>query len=310
MSAPAPSRRAAPARAAGARAPARRRRGAAHRARRARERSTATARAVANVSASRRSSSVKRAPPRCLSCDVEDADGPVARDERDVEARACGETPRHVLVDLGVVDHRVDALAPAPLEHAAALRLGTRHRHADEIVGAFAGRGREAQLVLARSGARLRRVGRRAARAACAATRSSSRSSVGLGRERVADLVQRLAAGATSASPPRTGARSRSPPLPARASSVTSSWSSSVKSSPPAFSVRYRFPYATPRSRIGTPRNVRIGGWPAGSRPSADPATRSCRRSGCASWISDAEDSAPARERRRSPRASLRRCRA
>ena len=39
---------------------------------------------------------------------------------------------------------------------------------------------------------------------------------IGLGRERVADLVQRLRAGATSGSTPRRGARSRSPPPPGR----------------------------------------------------------------------------------------------
>jgi uncharacterized protein YigA (DUF484 family) len=33
---------------------------------------------------------------------------------------------------------------------------------------------------------------------------------------------------------------------------------------PPAFSVRYRFPYGVPSTRIGTPRNACIGGCPAG----------------------------------------------
>ena len=52
---------------------------------------------------------------------------PIARprdDQRHEEARRTPSRARLVLVDLGVVEHRVDALAPPPLEHAAALRAG------------------------------------------------------------------------------------------------------------------------------------------------------------------------------------------
>src|SRR5438552_3825210 len=61
--------------------------------------------------------------------------------------------------------------------------------------------------------------------------------------------------------------------------------SSSVKSSPPSFSVRYRFPYATPRSRIGTPRNDRMGGWFGGKPTDRGSSAMSCRRSGTVSLI-------------------------
>ena len=62
-----------------------------------------------------------------------------------------------------------------------------------------------------------------------------------------------------------------------------SSSSSTVKSSPPAFSVRYRLPYATPRSTIGTPRNVRIGGWLRGNPTERGSSAMSCSRSGLTS---------------------------
>ena len=66
------------------------------------------------------------------------ADRPLAGDERDVEAAARAEPPGGVLVDLGIVDERVDPLGPAPLEHAAALRRRPLELHADDLVGAFA----------------------------------------------------------------------------------------------------------------------------------------------------------------------------
>ena len=68
-------------------------------------------------------------------------------------------------------------------------------------------------------------------------------------------------------------------------SSVRSS-SSSVKSHPPCFSVRYRFPYATPRRRIGTPRKLFIGGWLAGNPTERGSSPRSCSRRGFASRMS------------------------
>ena len=55
-----------------------------------------------------------------------------------------GELPRHLLAHLGIVEHRVDALAPPALEHGAALRLGAGDARAEQALGA--GDGGEAQL--------------------------------------------------------------------------------------------------------------------------------------------------------------------
>ena len=87
------------------------------------ERSTATAARAASASASRRSSSVKRGRRRrpCRGRSTTPI-APAARDERHVERRVDAEPPRGLLVDLRIVEHRVDALAPTALEHAARLR--------------------------------------------------------------------------------------------------------------------------------------------------------------------------------------------
>src|SRR4051794_4200524 len=67
------------------------------------------------------------------------------------------------------------------------------------------------------------------------------------------------------------------------ANTTTDASSASSKSSPPAFSVRYTFPHASPRIRIGTPRKLRISGWAGGKPYERGCAPRSCRRSGLAS---------------------------
>ena len=61
-----------------------------------------------------------------------------------------GQPPRHLLVHLGIVDHRVDALAStARSSTLAALRGRAGERLAEQLVGALARRGCEPQVVLA-----------------------------------------------------------------------------------------------------------------------------------------------------------------
>ena len=157
------------------------------------ERSTATAARAANVSARRRSSSEKRAVGRAeLVVRLDHADHALPRGERHPEPRPRAEPARQLLVDLRVVDHGVDALAAAALEHD----------------------GRSSTS----SGGSVWPTSSSAPSPAAAATRSSSlagrqqdddeprveqlaqpprdeveqRLELGLGRERVPDLVQRL----------------------------------------------------------------------------------------------------------------------
>src|ERR1700746_1765395 len=47
-------------------------------------------------------------------------------------------------------------------------------------------------------------------------------------------------------------------------SAVSTASSSSVNSPPPRLLVRYRLPNTSSRTRTGTPRKLRIGGWPSG----------------------------------------------
>ena len=94
--------------------------------------------ASARLSASRRSSSLKRRVRAGLVVRDHDSDRAAARDQRDVERRVDAEPPRRLLVDLRILEHRVDALAAAPLEHTARLRAGELQAHADDAVGAFA----------------------------------------------------------------------------------------------------------------------------------------------------------------------------
>ena len=103
----------------------------------------------------------------------------------DAEA-TCG-----LLVDLGILEHRVDPLAVAALQHPARLRAGEVEPHADDAVGAFALRRRDAK--------RLTGLGQRDQHQACvdelahaAGDEREERFQVELGYERVRDLVQRL----------------------------------------------------------------------------------------------------------------------
>ena len=66
------------------------------------------------------------------------SDRPAGGDERDIEAAARAEASGRFLVDLGIVEERVDPLGPAPLQHAAALRPYSLELHADSLTGAVA----------------------------------------------------------------------------------------------------------------------------------------------------------------------------
>ena len=123
--------------------------------------------------------------------DLQHADDPFSRDERDPHARARGDAPRDVLVYLRVVDDRVDPFAAPPVEHATALRVGARHRHADEVAGPFARRRGDAQLVLPCRERDGDETGPQEF-AQVVDDEAEQRFDVSLGRERVADLVQRL----------------------------------------------------------------------------------------------------------------------
>ena len=178
-SAPGRSRRAARARAGGARAPAPRRPGAARRARRAAERSTATAARGAKVSASRRSASVKRGSLPELVVGGQHADRTAARRRAARRARSRAEPPRRLLVDLGVVDQRVDALAAAAARARGRSSSAARSQlQPDELVRTLAvGRLDPERPVVGRQGDRdearvdqLAQPARRSARAAAASS--------------------------------------------------------------------------------------------------------------------------------------------
>ena len=88
-------------------------------------RSTATAARAANVSASRTSSSENRASIPSLSCAVIT---PIGRSRTIISASPYGsKSPADLLVDLEILDHRVDSLASAAGENATGLR-GPRSR--------------------------------------------------------------------------------------------------------------------------------------------------------------------------------------
>ena len=122
----------------------------------------------------------------------DDADRSPAGDQRDVEPAARAEPAGRVLVDLGIVEERVDPLRPAPLEHAAALRPCSLELHADDLAGALrrrrprpAASRRAAGRAIVTSRAPISPRRRRA-------ISSSRRGELDLARERRPDLVQRL----------------------------------------------------------------------------------------------------------------------
>ena len=157
------------------------------------ERSTATAAREANVSARRRSLSEKRASPgrACRGPRSRRSSRPRATSGTQSPVRA--PRPAHdVVVDLGIVEHRVDcarcgrARSTRPLfERDARHRLPRAppppRRRPPRTAARRRRPGSSTATRRASSSSRSRR-----------ATRSSRRSSVGLRRERVADLVQRL----------------------------------------------------------------------------------------------------------------------
>ena len=111
----------------------RRRRAGTRRARSAAERSTATDARVANVSASRRSLSVKRASGTSLSCA---ASKPIVRPRATSGTQSPVRAPKpahDLVVDLGIVEDRIDPLAAAALDHPSALRCGAGHRLPDQL---------------------------------------------------------------------------------------------------------------------------------------------------------------------------------
>ena len=68
------------------------------------------------------SASAKRGLGAALVVGDDNADCVVAHDQRDVESGARLDETRRALVDLRIVDQRVDSLATAPLERPAGLR--------------------------------------------------------------------------------------------------------------------------------------------------------------------------------------------
>ncbi len=77
----------------------------------------------------------------------EQADRAATRDERNPETGPRTETAHDLVVDLGIVENRVDALAAAALDHAPALRRRPRHRLPDQVGASLAGNCDKAQLV-------------------------------------------------------------------------------------------------------------------------------------------------------------------
>ena len=114
-----------------------------------------------------------------------------AGDEGNVEAAAGAEPPGRLLVDLGVVEQRIDPLGPAPLEHPAALRPGPLELRAHDLVGAAAvGRLDPQRAVTGRQ--RDRHQFRPDQAAQAAGDQLEQARQLDLARERRPDLVQRL----------------------------------------------------------------------------------------------------------------------
>ena len=126
-----------------------------------------------------------------LVVDLDHADHPLARDERHPHSRPHGEAPRHLLVYLGIVDHRVDALAAPAREDTAALRARAGDRLAQQVLRRFARHSGEPQLLAAaRQGDGDDPCPHQLAQAADDEVEQPLE--IGLGRECVPDLFQRL----------------------------------------------------------------------------------------------------------------------
>ena len=76
----------------------------------------------------------------------------------------------------------------------------------------------------------------------------------------------------------------------AAASACTSTSSSSVNGCPLTLSARYRLPNTLSRMRIGTPRNVRIGGWFGGKPTEAGCSRDVVQPNGCGVFDEQAHD--------------------
>ena len=84
----------------------------------------------------------------------DDADRTAARDKRNVQRGSDAHPASDLLIDLGIVEHGVDSLAPSALEDAARLRAAELELHPDEAVcvGAFAVGCRDAETLAPRLG--------------------------------------------------------------------------------------------------------------------------------------------------------------
>ena len=118
-------------------------------------------------------------------------DRPAAGDERDVEAAAGAEASGSFLVDLGIVEERVDALSPAALQHAAALRPCSLELHADDLTGVVAVGCLDPQRPVA-GGQRDRHQPCADQGAQAAGDQLEQARELDLARERRPDLVQRF----------------------------------------------------------------------------------------------------------------------
>ena len=126
-----------------------------------------------------------------LVVDLDHTDRLVARDQRHPEAGAGAELPRDLLVHLGIVEHRVDPLAPPALEHRA--RSSTRSVRSSSPSRSSAPRhGREPQVVAAARQGDGDDAARPTQLAQPADDEVEQPLEIGLGRKCVADLVQRL----------------------------------------------------------------------------------------------------------------------
>jgi hypothetical protein len=123
--------------------------------------------------------------------DFEDADHPVACDQRYPHTRPGSEPPGCFLVHLGVVDDRVDPLASSARKHAAALRVRTGDRVAQHLLSSLSGYGGEAQLVSAAWQGE-RDDSRRQQLAQAADNEIEQAVEICLGGERVPYLLERL----------------------------------------------------------------------------------------------------------------------
>ena len=217
----------------------------------------------------------------------DDADASTLGNERDVESRANAHPTSDLLIQLGVVEHEVDTFAPPALEHPSGLgatELELDPREAVRVVSVSVCRG-DLETVAVGGGKRNQDEAGTDEVAESMRDESEEGLELDLSRESVPDLAERLEV----AKPPRRGLVE--PRVLDRDGGLRREQLRQLlvlvrEAPPPSFSVRYRFPNATPRSMIGTPRNVRIGGWCAGKPTDRGSSPRSSSRSGLASRIS------------------------